>query len=53
MNYSFERYRRLRHYRDVRRRLETLSDHELLDAGVKRYQLGAVARRRALKPRQP
>ena len=45
----FERYRRLRHYRSVRSELDLMSDSDLLDAGIKRYQLGHIARARALK----
>ncbi len=45
----FERYSRMRRYRTVRRELEKLSDQDLADAGIRRYQLGHIARMRALK----
>ena len=45
----FERYRSLRHYRSVRSELDLMSDSDLLDAGIKRYQLGHIARARAFK----
>jgi len=45
----FERYRRLRHYQTIRSEVERMSDHDLLDAGIKRFQLGHVARVRAFK----
>jgi uncharacterized protein YjiS (DUF1127 family) len=53
MKNSFERYRRFRHYLHIRKQLEGLSEPDLQDAGIKRYQLGAIARRQALKPWQP
>ena len=43
------RRRRLNRYRLVRAELERMSDADLADAGIKRYQLGAIARLRALK----
>ena len=43
------RRRRLSRYRRVRAELEALSEADLADIGIKRYQLGAVARVRALK----
>jgi uncharacterized protein YjiS (DUF1127 family) len=52
MHFNFERYRKLRHYRAVRRQLEELSEQDLLDAGIRRYQLGHIARVKALKPAQ-
>ncbi len=45
----FERYRRLRQYRNVRTELERMSDADLLDAGLKRYQLSHVARVRVFR----
>jgi uncharacterized protein YjiS (DUF1127 family) len=49
MNHYFERYRRYRHYKSVRSELERLSDEDLIDAGIKRYQLGHIARVRVFK----
>jgi uncharacterized protein YjiS (DUF1127 family) len=51
MNSPFERYRRFRHYLHVRKQFEDLPNEALLDAGIRRYQLGAIARRQALKAR--
>jgi uncharacterized protein YjiS (DUF1127 family) len=45
----FERYRRLRHYKAVRQELDRLTDADLIDAGLKRYQLGHVARVRVFR----
>jgi len=42
------RSRRMRAYRKARRAAEAMSDVELADIGLKRYQLGHVARRKAL-----
>jgi uncharacterized protein YjiS (DUF1127 family) len=44
-------YRRLRlsRYRRVRAELEAMSAADLADAGIRRYQLGAIARIRALR----
>lgn len=39
---------RLKHYRDVRAKLERMSDADLADIGIKRYQLGPIARATAL-----
>ena len=44
------RSRKLKAYRQARAEAEALSDAELADMGLKRYQLGHVARVRALKP---
>lgn len=38
---------RLRRYRDTRAALETMTEADLADIGVKRFQLGAIARRKA------
>lgn len=43
------RRNRLNHYLKVRAALEGLSDADLADAGIKRYQLATIARRRALR----
>ena len=43
------RSRKLKAYRQIRAEAEALSDAELADMGLKRYQLGHVARVRALK----
>lgn len=43
------RSRKLKAYRRARAEAEALSDAELADMGLKRYQLGHVARVRALK----
>jgi uncharacterized protein YjiS (DUF1127 family) len=40
---------RLRRYQAVRARFEGLSDTDLADMGVKRYQLGHMSRVEALK----
>jgi uncharacterized protein YjiS (DUF1127 family) len=42
------RRRRLKHYRSVRAELERMSEADLADIGVKRYQLGHIARVKAL-----
>jgi uncharacterized protein YjiS (DUF1127 family) len=42
-----DRALRMNHYRKVRAELETLSEHDLADIGLKRYQLGSIARQRA------
>ena len=44
-----ERRKRLAAYRAKRALLEALSEADLADIGVKRYQLGAIAR--AMMPR--
>ncbi len=44
------RSRRLKAYRQIRAEAESLSNADLADMGLKRYQLGHVARVRALKP---
>jgi len=44
----FHRRNRLNHYRKVRAELETMSEADLADAGIKRYQLATIARRCAL-----
>lgn len=44
------RSRKLRSYRQLRAAAEALTDAELADMGLKRYQLGHVARVRAFKP---
>jgi uncharacterized protein YjiS (DUF1127 family) len=43
-----KRHERLEGYRKIRSTLEQLSDHDLADMGIKRYQLGHVARVQAL-----
>ena len=43
------RSRKLRAYRQIRAAAEALSDAELADMGLKRYQLGHVARVRAFR----
>jgi uncharacterized protein YjiS (DUF1127 family) len=43
-----DRALRLNHYRKVRAELETLSEQDLADIGLRRYQLGTVARQKAL-----
>lgn len=43
------RSRKLKAYRQMRAAAEALSDAELADMGLKRYQLGHVARVRAFK----
>jgi uncharacterized protein YjiS (DUF1127 family) len=45
----FYRRNRLNHYRQVRAELEMMSDADLADAGIKRYQLVTIARRCALR----
>ena len=44
------RSRKLRAYRRARAEAEALSDAELADMGLKRYQLGHVARVRTFRP---
>lgn len=44
-----ERRSRLASYRNTRSEVEALSDADLADMGVKRYQLGHVARVRTFK----
>ncbi len=39
---------RFKRYLSVRAELEQLSESDLLDIGIKRYQLGHAARRKAL-----
>jgi uncharacterized protein YjiS (DUF1127 family) len=43
------RVQRLRDYRRTRSTLEQLTNQDLADMGIKRYQLGHVARIQALK----
>jgi uncharacterized protein YjiS (DUF1127 family) len=43
-----ERGRRMRTYRSIRGELEAMTDADLADIGLRRYQLGHVARVRAL-----
>ena len=43
------RSRKLKAYRRARAEAEALSDEDLADMGLKRYQLGHVARVRALR----
>ena len=43
------RSRKLKAYRQVRAEAEARSDEDLADMGLKRYQLGHVARVRAFK----
>jgi uncharacterized protein YjiS (DUF1127 family) len=44
-----ERRSRLKGYQAQRSEIESLSDEDLADIGVKRYQLGHVARVRTFK----
>lgn len=44
-----ERRARLKSYRATRSELETLSAADLADMGIRRYQLGHIARVKALK----
>jgi uncharacterized protein YjiS (DUF1127 family) len=44
-----ERRARLKGYEAVRTELESLSDRDLADIGMKRHQLGHVARVRSFK----
>ncbi len=44
----FRRRVRLQLYRQTRQELEMISDRDLADMGIRRYQLGAVARVKAL-----
>jgi uncharacterized protein YjiS (DUF1127 family) len=50
LGFNPARGRRLKAYRQVRSALEALSDADLADIGLKRWQLGSVARKQALKP---
>ena len=43
------RSRKMKAYRQARAALDALSDADLLDIGLKRWQLGHVARVKALK----
>lgn len=43
-----QRREKLRHYSQVRKELEGLTEKDLADIGLKRYQLGHVARVKAL-----
>jgi uncharacterized protein YjiS (DUF1127 family) len=43
-----QRREKLRHYAQVRKDLEQMSERDLADIGLKRYQLGHVARVKAL-----
>ena len=45
---ALARGRRMQAYRQARREVEALSDADLADIGLKRYQLGHVARVKAL-----
>ena len=44
-----ERRSRMQGYQAQRREIESLSDSDLADIGVKRYQLGHMARVKAFK----
>ena len=44
-----QRSRRMRAYTKARLEAEAMSDADLADAGLKRYQLGHVARVKALR----
>ncbi len=44
-----ERRKRLAAYRAKRARLEAMSEADLADIGIKRYQLGAIARAMTLR----
>ena len=44
-----ERRSRMQGYQAQRREIESLSDSDLADIGVKRYQLGHMARVKAVK----
>jgi uncharacterized protein YjiS (DUF1127 family) len=50
MMFTLSQYRknRLKHYVQVRRDLENLTEQDLADIGLKRYQLGHAARVKAL-----
>ncbi len=43
------RSRRMKAYRQARAEIEALSEADLADMGLKRYQLGHVARSKALR----
>jgi uncharacterized protein YjiS (DUF1127 family) len=43
-----ERRRRYQAYQQMRKDLEALPEEDLIDMGVKRYQLGTIARIKAL-----
>lgn len=45
----FYRRKRVKHYQQIRAELESLSDADLADIGIKRYQLATIARFRALR----
>ena len=45
---ALRRSQRLKAYRKARAEVEAISDADLADIGLKRYQLGHVARVRAL-----
>jgi len=44
------RSRKLKAYRRLRAEAEAMSDEDLADMGLRRYQLGHVARVRAFRP---
>jgi uncharacterized protein YjiS (DUF1127 family) len=46
--HAMARKLRLKRYRSVRAELEQLSEADLRDIGIKRYQLGHAARMKAL-----
>jgi uncharacterized protein YjiS (DUF1127 family) len=45
---AMRRSQRLKSYKKARAEIESISDADLADMGLKRYQLGHVARVRAL-----
>lgn len=47
--YLRERKSRLAAYKATRQAMEALTDADLADMGAKRYQLGSMARAKALK----
>ena len=49
IGHMMRRSRRLRAYRQARSEAEAMPDADLADMGVKRWQLGHVARVKALK----
>lgn len=50
LGFDLARSRRLKAYRQFRSSLERLTEDDLDDMGLKRWQLGAFARRQSLKP---
>lgn len=50
LGFDLARSRRLKAYRQFRSSLERLTEDDLDDMGLKRWQLGSFARKQALKP---